>query len=338
MDRALDRRNELWATFQRIVEYSSDRGADFLFISGDLFEGSYFTLGDIKRVRDILATACNLHILIVAGNHDALNSKSLYKRIEWSNNVTIFDSIGLEYKDFPDLNTRVYGYSWDKPELKENFLFNEPLSIDNDMNNILILHGDVSKDSNYLPLAIEQLKVLNLDYIALGHIHKPQIFSEKIAYSGCPEPLDFGETGERGIVEGTVINGKTDIKFVPFSKRTFYEVTIELNENMGHLDIVNKIKEVDEGNPNMDFYRIRLKGYIQKDIDLSNINNELEDAFYHLEIIDETIPDYELDELEEGNKDNIVGLFIKTMRHKNLDDEIVKDALYLGLDALLKDR
>ncbi len=337
-DKAYNRRSELWSTFQRIVDYSVKICADFLFISGDLFEADYFTLGDIKRVRDILETANDVNVLISAGNHDLLNVKSLYKRIEWSDNVTIFNTIGLEYKDFPHLNTRVYGYSWDKPELNENDLFKENLDLDKNINNILIIHGDIGKESKYLPMEIDQLKKLNMDYIALGHIHKPNIYNSNIAYCGCPEPLNFGETGPRGIIKGIINDGKTEIEFMPFSKRTFYEITIELNENMGHLDIVNEIKEVNIGNPSMDFYRIKLKGYIQRDIDINNFKTDLDDVFYHLELIDETTPDYDLDELEDSNRENIIGLYIKNMKEKNLDDDTIRDALYLGLDALMKVR
>ena len=59
---------------------------------------------------------------------------------------------------------------------------------------------------------------------------------------------------------------------------------------------------------------------------------------YHIEIINNTIPDYDLDLLEKSNEENIIGQFIKSMKTKNLEDEINKDALYYGLDVLLKDR
>lgn len=337
-DKAMDRRLELWSTFQRIVEYSVEKQVDFLFIAGDLFEADYFTLGDIRRVRDILARANKVNVLISAGNHDNINQKSLYNKVEWSSNVTIFGANGLERKFYENLNTNIYGYSWDRLEFKENSLFNEPINLDKDMNNILIIHGDINKESKYLPMTLDDLKSLNMDYIALGHIHKPNLFTNKIAYCGCPEPLDFGEIGERGIIEGTIENNITKTIFKSFSKRSFYEINLDIDENLSYLDISDKIKTIDVGNPSMDLYRIKLKGYIQKDILLTNLSKELEESFYYLELINETTPDYDLVALEESNMDNIIGQYIKNMKEKNLEDQVATDALYYGLEALLKDR
>lgn len=329
------RRRELWSTFERIVNYSKEEKVDFLLIAGDLFEYDYFTLGDIKRVRDILMTAEDVNILIAAGNHDILSSKSLYNRVEWSANVTIFDN-KLEKKEFPDLNTIIYGYSWDRVEIKDNYLFKDFSQEDNEMNKILLIHGDINKESKYLPLILDDLNQLDMDYVALGHIHKPTIYNDRMAYCGTPEPLDFGELGERGIIQGTIEDGKTNIEFIPFSKRNFYQVDIDIDGGMGYLDILNKIKSIKIGNPRKDFYRIYLKGYIQNDLNISNLSKDIEDYFYHVELYNEAIPDYNLDALEDFHQDNIVGQFIKSMKDKDLNNKKVKEALYIGLEVLLK--
>ena len=333
-EKAMARRREIWSTYERIVKKSIDDNIDFLFIAGDLFEESYFTLGDMKRVRDILATCTKVNVIIAAGNHDFIDEKSLYNKVEWSSNVTIFKS-NLEKKVFQELNTIVYGYSWDRIEIRESLLLDN-FTRDENMNEILILHGDIGNNSNYLPLDLEKLKNLNMDYIALGHIHKPNFFTEKIAYSGSPEPLDFGEIGDRGIISGTIENGETKTEFLPFSKRRFFKIDIDLNNEMGYLDIINKIKEINYGDKNLDFYRLNLQGYIDNDLNLTNIGEDLYSSFYHIEIIDNTEADFDLEELESSNKDNIIGQFIYTMKSKGLENPIVKDSLYYGLSALMK--
>lgn len=338
-EKAIYRRNEIWNTFERIIEHAKEKEVDFLFIAGDLFEESYFTIGDITRVRDNFSSIENVNIIISAGNHDYRGRKSLYDKIQWPNNVTIFGGQAIEKKEFEDLNTTIYGYSWDTNLIYENNLLQDLGKIvDKSKNNILVLHGDISNNSDYLPLSLQDLNNLNMDYIALGHIHKPQILSSNIAYCGCPEPLDFGEEGERGIIEGTIIDKKVDIKFVPFSKRKFIVTDIELRENMSYLDIINNIKNIPLGNRENDFYRINLKGYINKNIDIENIKRDLKDSFYHLEIINNTIWDYDLEQLEIENKENIIYHYITTMREKGIDDPVVKRALYLGLEVLLKGR
>lgn len=43
----------------------------------------------------------------------------------------------------------------------------------------------------------EQSALPELDYVALGHIHRPQAVGERARYAGSPLPLDFGEAEDR---------------------------------------------------------------------------------------------------------------------------------------------
>ena len=107
---------------------------------------------------------------------------------------------------------------------------------------------------------------------------------------------------------------------------------------MNYLEIIERIKELSQGNREKDFYRISLKGFLNRNIDIDNIEKDLEDSFYHIELINNTIWDYDLEVLEAENKDNIIYYYINAMREKGLDDPVVKRALYLGLEVLLKGR
>lgn len=333
--KAIEKRSELWTTFQRIVAYTIEKKTDFLFIAGDLFEKEYFTLGDIKRVRDILGTAEGVNVIMIAGNHDYLDNRSLYKQVEWPENVTIFDFANKRKKVFKDLNTIVYGYSWDNINFSEELPL-EDFKADKDFKNVLLLHGDIGRDSKYLPLDINVLEDLKMDYIALGHIHKPEIIRKNIAYSGCPEPLDFGEMGARGFMEGSIGEGKTIVKFVPFSKREYIIEEISINEDMGYMDIVAKVRDIEKNKRDKDFFRLIMSGYRDKDINLNSLYADLKDEFYHLELVDKTLPDYDLETMEKDYEDNIIGLFINDMKARNLNDKNIKDGLYYGLQALLK--
>ena len=259
--------------------------------------------------------------------------------MDWPNNVTVLGKEGIEIKEYPDLNTHVYGFSWDRGEIQEDIL-KDFGGLDEDRVNILVIHGDLlNKESKYLPLDKSILVHLGFDYIALGHIHKPIIISDKMAYCGSPEPLDFGETGEHGIIFGTISDGATSIDFIPFSKRIFIERPIEIDETMGYFDIINKIQECDnKESKGKNLYRIILKGILNSgiEVNVSDMERSLQDDFYYIEIVDETIIDYDLDELARDNRDNIVGYFIEEMKKKDLDDRINRQALYIGLEALLK--
>lgn len=61
---------------------------------------------------------------------------------------------------------------------------------------ILLAHGG---DDSHIPIKKENLLGLGYDYIAMGHIHKPQIICpDKIAYAGALEPIDKNDTGAHG--------------------------------------------------------------------------------------------------------------------------------------------
>ena len=59
---------------------------------------------------------------------------------------------------------------------------------------ILLAHGG---DESHIPIQREDmLKWSGFDYIALGHIHKPEIiFEDLMAYAGSLEPLDQHRDG-----------------------------------------------------------------------------------------------------------------------------------------------
>lgn len=338
-EKAENRRLELWQTFKRIIDKGIKDRVDFIFIAGDLFEEEYFTLGDMKRTRDILAKASDIEIIITAGNHDTFNKNSLYNKVEWPENITIFSTEGIGKKEFTSKNVVIYGYSWDTGENKKD-IFRDFPGVDGEKTNILIIHGDAfSKDSSYLPLDKKLLEELGFDYIGLGHIHKPNIFSKNMAYCGSPEPLDFGETGIHGIIEGKIKDGETDIKLLPFSNRIFLEKELIIDETMGYLEIMDKIRKIDERSElQINLYKIKLEGIVDKDIELNidDMIKELADNFYYVELIDNTIIDYDLEGLEVENKNNIIGYFIREMKTKNLEDKIIRDALYIGLGVLMK--
>ncbi len=204
----------------------------------------------------------------------------------------------------------------------------------------MILHGDIyDRNSVYLPLNKDYLDSLGFDYIGLGHIHKPNIISSKIAYCGSPEPLHFGEQGEHGIIQGIIDEEGTHIDFIPISSRMFLEKSINLDPTHGYVDIINMIKSCDDKvSLNKNLYRIILEGIINREVklDIEDVVSSLEEDFYYIELVNNTIMDYDIDSLEKENEDNIIGYFIKAMKEKDLEDKIIREALYIGLESLMK--
>ena len=51
-------------------------------------------------------------VVLIAGNHDHLQKDSNYRSFEWNDNVYPLFGKKLEYVDFPELETAVYGLSY----------------------------------------------------------------------------------------------------------------------------------------------------------------------------------------------------------------------------------
>lgn len=338
LEYANKRRREIWETFDRIVQRAKEKEVDLLLIAGDLFEDEYCSVGDIKRIRGTLKALKKTRVIITTGNHDCINQNSLYNLIDWPDNVYIFQNDELTRIEFENINTVVWGLSWTKKQEKRNLV--DDIEIENDKINFLVVHGDVfNNNSGYLPINKDKIK--GFEYVCLGHIHKPQFISKNIAYCGSPEPLDFGETGIHGIIEGTATKSGISVEFIPFSKREFVIKNVELDGSMDFQSIVRSIITCDsEINRRNNLYRVILTGMIDRDVklDIVELEEVLRDEFNYLELKNNAKLDYDLEKIEMQNKDNIIGSFIREMKNEGLENPIIKDALYEGLEVLFSEK
>ena len=80
-------------------------------------------------------------------------------------------------------------------------------------------------------------------------------------------------------------------------------------------------------------YRITFYGFRDPDFEISI--DDVENIGNIVSVEDETVPDYDFEELYDDNRDNILGMFIeKFMQEKNLTS-LQKKTLHYGTKALL---
>lgn len=336
---AKKRRNEIKETFYKIIGRAGDNKVDFLLISGDLFEEDYITIGDLKEINNQFSKIIDTKVILIAGNHDPIvGSKSNYKLIEWASNVYIMNT-EIDKISFDEINVDVYGLSWNKKEIKDK-LFNDIKIENRDKINILLAHGDIYQQSNYLPIDKYDLMDKGFDYVALGHIHRHDFIEANIAYCGSPEPLDFSENGKHGIIEGSITKDRLDVNFVPFAKREFVVVDVHINESMTIEDIIDTTKNLVDDYDFQNLYRVNLDGLRDKDIllDLDYIKERVEEFVIYAEIYDKTTPNYDLGKLRQENESNVIGKFIEHMERQDIEDAIYRQALYEGIEALLSEK
>jgi DNA repair exonuclease SbcCD nuclease subunit len=330
---ALAQRKQLWDTFNKIIDTCAAEDIDILLICGDLFETSYANITDIRRAADAFGRIARTKVFIACGNHDPYTQDSYYRLIEFPKNVCFFPNkpTTIELKE---LDTAVCGFSWDKNRY-DGAPFRLPAA-GNSKINILCLHADVVTNSPYLPMQPADFAGKNYDYIALGHIHKPMQIDNKIFYSGSPEPLGFGEEGRHGYFKGEFASGKLNVNFVDCAKRQFTSITVKVTGEMDSNDIKAAIAKGCKYKPAENIYSIKFTGNVNPHISINDIIADIKDKFYFVKYTDETAMDYDIKKLYAENKNNIIGKYIFSLMEKATADPVAYRALFLGLDALIK--
>lgn len=329
-----NRKKEIWTSFEKVLQTAKNEEIDLLLIAGDLFHRQPLTK-ELKELDYKLAEISPIRVVIIAGNHDYIEEYSNYLNISFAKNIYMLGRNEYESLTFEDINTTLYGLSYHKREIKES-LYNHLKPIDEEGIHVLLAHGG---DESHIPFDKERLKWSGFDYIALGHIHKPQIiFEDLMAYSGSLEPLDRNETGRHGYIIGEITSEKKYVQFVPFNLRSYIDVSCVMEESMTNSQFMEEIRETlrDFGDHNM--FRLYLSGYKQlnTELDFYSLHHE----FYITEIINEILDDFDSNQLYEENKENLLGQFIKQMKHtqvqNNQMDDLHMKALQYGVKAMLQ--
>ena len=200
---AQERRLEQRKVMKEMVEYIKENNIPYFFIAGDLYEQDYIKKSTVEYVNQLFTEIPNTKIFITPGNHDPYIKNSFYKQFKWSENVHIFTN---EIEVVEDENVDIYGYGFNDFYMAKK---SNPIHIKNKQKiNILITHGSldsgIDENREYNPLTTKELRELGFDYVALGHIHKPDYVGKNIVYPGSPISLGFDELGDRGFIAGNI--------------------------------------------------------------------------------------------------------------------------------------
>lgn len=324
------REEEIWTTFRRIIAGIRENPVDLLFISGDLFHRRPLRK-ELREVNSLFASIPETNIYIIAGNHDCLDAGSAYRTFEWAENVIFFDSEEIMCIDDDRMPVTVYGFSLCRNEIKEPLL-RDACPEEGDGYHILLAHGG---DEKHVPIDFSALASAGFDYVALGHIHKPQtIVKDKIIYPGSPEPLDRNETGPHGYVEGyTDDDGIIHTRFVPVAARIYEDITLVLDEETTQNDLEEELSDTIAERGLKNIYRVVLTG--QRSPDLMLLPEKLKNCGNIVEIRDESRLMHDLDMLEKKYAGTLVGDYIRYFTLKDTT-EVEEKALDYGLQALLE--
>jgi DNA repair exonuclease SbcCD nuclease subunit len=333
-----EKRQDIWSVFNRITDLCEQQQIDLLLISGDMFHSEYTQPRDGKRVADKLSKLTHTRTVIIAGNHDYIYNGSLYEILDWNHNVTILREDKFHSAYFEDLNVEVYGLSWHQPHYDSiPDEFNQ--SLERKRKNILLLHGDINQSSStYMPFRSDEFVYKGFDYIGLGHVHQHNSINKRMAYPGTPEPLDFKETGDHGVIVGEINGLELKTQFIQMQNRHYNVVEFPVEPEMTTDDIITRLLQyVENEEKPKDYFRIMFTGYVDALIRIEDIYETVKNHFYYIELnTDNLNRDLDIEGIASENQDNIIGRYIQVMLEKE-ETEITKKALYYGIEAFLNE-
>lgn len=322
-----ERKNEIWDSFCNVIYAVREEKPELLLIAGDLFHRQPL-LRELKEVDYLFSTIPQTTVVMIAGNHDYIRRDSYYLKYPWSKNVIGLWKDQVEAVYVPQADAWVYGRSYHSRELPDESICKTG-ALQKPGCHILLAHGG---DERHMPIQTEQLAAGGFDYVALGHIHRPQTVIRNMAvFAGALEPIDRNDIGRHGYIRGNYRDGMVSLEFVPSAMRSYIPLTVTVTPDTAQFSLEEQISAqiAEEGSDNI--FKIELHGFrdAQMNIDLHRIR-ELGNV---IDVTDETQPDYDFDLLEEQYEGSLIAAYIR--HFKCCEEPIERKALYYGLQALL---
>jgi exonuclease SbcD len=202
------RRQGLRDALSRIVDLAAAEHVDAVTCGGDLYEQDYFSPDTAEFLRTTFDRIAPIPVFISPGNHDWLGPLSLYRRVRWGRHVRIFEDRRLTRIELrPGLT--LWGAAHRAPAGTSGFL--DSFHVAGDGVHMALFHGSelgalgAQEEANatHAPFRAEQIPASGLSYALVGHYHAPMDRS-CLSYPGNPDPLTFGERGDRGALLVTV--------------------------------------------------------------------------------------------------------------------------------------
>lgn len=224
-----------------IVRIIDDEKPDAVLIAGDVYDKSIPSSEAVTLFDNFLfmLSKRNLQVFIISGNHDSPERLSFGSRLieksgihlspVYNGNVT---PVTME-DEYGKLN--IYMLPFVKPanvrrffEDKEIVTYTDAMNvaisemnIDTDRRNVLITHqfvtGAMRTESEEISVGgtdnVDVSVFDEFDYVALGHIHRPQnCLSERVRYCGTPLKYSFSEAGDKKSVTVAELSEKDNLK------------------------------------------------------------------------------------------------------------------------------
>lgn len=333
------RRQALRETLTRILGVADELRVDALSCGGDLYEQARFTPDTTEFLRSTFEELAPLPVFIAPGNHDWFGPDSLYRQVRWPSNVHLFTEDRLAPVELTD-GVTLWGAAHRAPVNTDDFL--NGFHVDRGGVHLALFHGSERGELEfeaqgkvpYAPFRAAEISAAGIHHALLGHFHAPRD-AETYTYPGNPDPLTFGETGDRAAVLVTVAaDGSVTRERHRVATSAVSDVTVDLTGVTHSGQVADRILARVAGLSGV--VRATLYGEVGPDVDL-----RVQDlAALPVPHLDALLPrlgrvtvGYDFDRLMD--QQTVRGRFVKDVREcGELDDDQRRRVLVTGLRAL----
>ncbi len=332
------RRQALRDALARSIQLAIDERVDVICCGGDLFEHERVSPDTAQFLRVQFERAHPIPIFIAPGNHDWLGQESLYRRVSWTPNVHVFDDRRLTSVPIADGLT-LWGGAHFAPAGTPGFL--EQFRVDRGGIHVALFHGseqgsfytEEQGKQPHAPFRAEEIEASGLHFALLGHYHAPRD-AERFTYPGNPEPLTFGESGQRGVVIAAIgDDGRVTIERYSVAVSHVYDLETDVTGCASKQEIRDRVAAALEGRGG--YVRLTLTGELAPDVDLHTV--DFEDLPNSLESppiirLGSVTVAYDLEQI--GQEPTVRGQFVRDVQASQLPPEERQRVIVTGLRAL----
>ncbi len=247
---------EAW---EQLVSYALESQVDFVLLAGDIFDTEQPSYAQYQLFIQGLERLdqADIFVYIALGNHDPYSVwMPRLTRVPRNTFVCAADHADyFVYKKNGEVGAIIAGRSLDKDNSFAQDAYLHGMSAASAIRHtghqspfvIGLAHTGLTIDRATAPTSTQQLYASNMDYWALGHIHKPWVDNPKdphIAYPGCLQGRDIGEPGVHGFYLAQLNEGHPiTLEFVPLTSLVWDMCEVEISDTQSLYEVQALIEQ-----------------------------------------------------------------------------------------------
>lgn len=336
-------------TLKQVVSDAGKLQADFVFITGDLFDHPA-TEEDLAWIDEIFLPLDKTAVIYCQGDHDYMKSDSALTGYSFRSNIYVAGC--SEYRNPVPAGSAIYGVKHENATAmidvirfpKKNAVLycagyysagaqmavlDELTPADDEMTNILLAHAG---NHGAIPIDYPTIRKAGFDYIGLGHeASYKNMYNGRICYPGVLEPDNNRETGPHGYVQGKLSDGVVSVRLVPASQKEYKTIRYPVSNYMSDEELADELHRIIAREGEKNIYSIYL------------VRPEKCEKTFHLKealatyriaaLIGEVYQREDYDEYRKANRGNAFGRLLDKL---DADSPIREDGAKLAVDLVIE--